>query len=96
MRSSSEGVIVEKGHDCSTKVQAWNPPLVLNGSPLPIYSSIKDFQQGKARYVANALKQPRLLPDDIADLRTMKKHEVFLTLKRDLALINAFLFIYFT
>ena len=45
--------------------------------------------------MANALEQPLLLLDDIVYLRTMKKHEVFLTLKRDLALvIFSFLFIY--
>ena len=45
--------------------------------------------------MANALEQPLLLPDDMADLRTMKKHEVFLTLKKDLALVSVSVFIYF-
>ena len=53
-------------------------------------SSIRDFQQGKARYVANALEQPFMLPDDMANLQTMKKHEVLFTLKRDLALVSVF------
>ena len=89
-RSSSEGSVVERGHDRRTKVQSWNPPLVLNGSPLPMDSLIRDFQQGKGGYVANALEQPLLLPDDIADLWTMKKHEVLLTLKKDLGLVSVF------
>ena len=38
--------------------------------------------------MANALEQPLLLPDGMANLRTMKKHEVFRTLKRDLALVS--------
>ena len=38
--------------------------------------------------MANALEQPLLLPDDMANLRTMKKHEVFRTLKRDLTLVS--------
>ena len=42
--------------------------------------------------MANALEQPLLLPQDMADLRTLKKHEVFLTLKRDLAMVNYFFF----
>lgn len=29
-----------------------------------------------------------MLPVDMADLRSMKKHEVFLSLKRDLALVS--------
>ena len=43
--------------------------------------------------MANALEQPLLLPQDMADLRTLKKHEVFLTLKRDLAMVNFFFFL---
>lgn len=42
--------------------------------------SIRDFQQGKAGYVANALEQSLLLPLDMDNLRT---------LKRDLAMVRA-------
>lgn len=45
--------------------------------------------------MADALEQPLLLPQDMAYLRTMKKHEVFLTLKRDLVLVSFFLYIFF-
>ena len=62
--------------------------LELDRSPLPMDSSIRDFQQGKVGYVANALEQPLLLPQDMVNLRTLKKHEVFLTLKRDLAMVR--------
>ncbi|KAL0010799.1 hypothetical protein SO802_005907 [Lithocarpus litseifolius] len=55
-------------------------------SPLPTNASIRDIQQRKVGYVANALEQANLLPGDMADLKSMKKHEVFLSLKRDLAL----------
>ena len=63
-------------------------PLVLDGSPLPANSSIKDFQEGMAGYVADAVEQALLLPDDMAELGTMKKHEVFLSLKRDLTMVS--------
>ena len=49
--------------------------------------SIRDFQKGKVDYVANALEHPLLLSQDMANLRTLKKHEVFLTLKSDLAMV---------
>ena len=61
--------------------------MVLDGSPLSSNASIKDFQQGEAGYVADAVEQASLLPDDMADLRTMKRHEVFLDLKRGLAMV---------
>ena len=98
-RSLSESAIVEKGHDWHPKIQTWNPSLVLDRAPLPLDSFIRDFQKGKVGYVSNALEQPLLLPQDMADLRSLKKHEVFLTLKRDLAMVSPsqplFLFSFF-
>ena len=63
--------------------------LKLDGALLPLDSSIRDFQKGKAGYVANALEQPLLLPQDMVDRKTLKKHEVFLILKKDLAMVNS-------
>ena len=63
-------------------------PLVLEESPLPTNSSIRNFQQGKAGYVADAVEQALLLLDDMADLRTMKKHKAFLGLKRYLTMVS--------
>ena len=44
--------------------------------------------------MANAVEQTLLLPMDMADLRSIRKHEVFLGLKRDLAMVSFQLFIY--
>ena len=38
--------------------------------------------------MANAVEQALLLPKDMANLRSMRKHEVFLDLKRDLAMVS--------
>ena len=38
--------------------------------------------------MANAVEQALLLPGDMADLKSMKKHEMLLSLKRDLALVS--------
>ena len=70
--------------------------MVLDGAPLPTDASIRNFQQGKAGYIANAMEQALLLPRDIADLRTMRKHEVFLNLKRDLALVSPLTTLHFS
>ena len=43
MRPSSNRAPGDKGCDLCTKVPNWNPPLVLDGSPLPSNSSIRDF-----------------------------------------------------
>jgi len=70
------------------EVPTWTPSMVLDGAPLPRDASIKDFQQGKVGYVANTVEQALLLSADMADLRSMRKHEVFLNLKKDLALVS--------
>ena len=81
-KSSSEGSITERVSNRCPRVPIWDPSLVLDGALLPLDFSIRDFQKGKTGYVANALEQPLLLPQDMVDLRTLKKLEVFLTLKK--------------
>ena len=89
-RSSSEGAITDRRGDHQTEVPAWTPSIVLDGALLPSDASIRDFQQGKAGYVANAVEQALLLPTDMANLKSMRKHEVFLSLKRDLTMVSHF------
>ena len=62
--------------------------LMLDKAPSLTDASIKNFQQGKADYVADAVEQALLLPKDMADLRSLRKHKVFLSLKRDLTLVS--------
>ena len=62
--------------------------LMLDKAPSLTDASIKNFQQGKADYVADAVEQALLLPKYMADLRSLRKHEVFLSLKRDLTLVS--------
>jgi len=59
----------------------------LNGAPLTCEASIRDFQEGTIGYIAHAVEQNLLLPKDMADLRSLRQHEVFLGLKRDLVTI---------
>ena len=90
-KTSAEGSGFKVALDRRSKTPIWNPLLVLDGASLPSNLSIRDFQQGKANYVANSLEQVLLLPQDMADLRSLKKHKVFLTLKNDLAMVGVYL-----
>ena len=63
----------------------------MDGAPLLEDASIRDFQRGTAGYVVNVVEQSLLLPKDMADLRSMRQFEVFLELKRDLAMVSLFL-----
>ena len=60
---------------------------MLNGEPLLANASIHDFKGGVANYVVDTVKQALLLPKDMAELRDMRRHEVFLSLKRYLAMV---------
>lgn len=50
-------------------------------------SLIHNFDNGREGYVANSVEQVFLLPQDKAEFRNLKKHEMFSSLKRDLALV---------
>ena len=60
---------------------------MLDGALLLDDASIRDFQGGKAGYVADVVEQALLLPGDMAKLRSIRRHEVFLSLKRYLAMV---------
>ncbi|XP_030932029.1 uncharacterized protein LOC115957808 [Quercus lobata] len=69
-----------------SKVPVWNPTFDLDDSPLREDASISDFDSGRAGYIANTVEQALLLPRDMDELRNLKKHELFLSVKKDLAL----------
>lgn len=69
-----------------SKVPVWNPTFDLDDSPLQEDASISDFDSGRAGYITNTVEQALLLPRDMDELRNLKKHELFLFVKRDLAL----------
>ena len=92
---------MDRRGDSHVGTLAWIAALVLDGAPLPADASIRNFQQGKVGYMADAVEQVLLLPKDMADLRSIRKHKVFLSLKKDLALVgflnslSLFLFFFF-
>ena len=66
----------------------------MDDSPLREDAFIRDFDGKKVGYIANAMEQAHLLPRDMDELRNLKKHEFFLSVKMDLASIR-FLYIHF-
>ena len=80
----------EAKHSANVRHPTWNPRLELDGTTVPWSSSIREFQRGHAHYVAEALKRPLLLPKDMDDFKHMRQPKLFLSLKRDLALVSSF------
>ena len=89
--SSIESKKVKPLAEVHPPAQEWIPQLEMGGTAIPWNSSIMEFQRGNAYYVANALEQPLLLPKDMATLKNMRQQDLFLSLKRDLALVSFWL-----
>ena len=50
-------------------------------------ASIRSFNVGTGCHVASALEEALLLPNDMAELRNIRRNEVFLNLKRYLGMV---------
>ena len=66
----------------------WSPKLEVDGVPIAWDFSLKHYHGGHAGHVAEALKQPLLLPKDMESYRSFTQPELFLSLKRDLAMVS--------
>ena len=60
----------------------------MDGAPIPWDASVRVFQKGRAGYIAEALEQPLLLPKDMDAYKRFIQNDLFLSLKRDLAMVN--------
>ena len=51
-------------------------------------ASLRDFNKGEGIYVADALERSLLLPADMADLKNLRRQELFLSMKRYLGMVR--------
>ena len=72
--------------------RTWSPRLEVDGAAIPYNASIREYNQGRAGYIAEALEQYVLLPRDMKAYRRFSQPELFLSLKRDLAMVRKFIF----
>ena len=68
--------------------RTWAPRIEMEGAPIPYDASIWDVQRGHANYLAQALQQPLLLPRDMESIRHTRQPDLFMALKRDLAMVS--------
>ena len=61
---------------------------MLHGEPLMNNASLRDFNKGDGTYVADTLERSLLLPTDMADLKNLKRQEIFLNMKRYLGIVR--------
>ena len=60
----------------------------MEGAPIPYDVSIWDAQIGHANYLTQALQQPLLLPRDLEFIRRTRQPDLFMSLKRNLAMVS--------
>ena len=68
--------------------RTWSPRLEVDGAPILWGALDREFQKGRAGYIAEALEQPLLLPKDMDAYRCFTQNDLFLSLKKDLAVVN--------
>ena len=68
--------------------RTWSPKLEVDGVAIPYTASIREYNRGRAGYIAEALEQPVFLPQDMEAYRWFSQPELFLSLKRDLAMVS--------
>ena len=66
----------------------WSPKLEVDCVPIAYDATLRHYHGGHAGLVAEALEQPLLLPKDIEAYRNFNHLEIFLPLKRDLAMVS--------
>ena len=66
----------------------WSPVLEVDGMPIPLDATLRHYRGGHAGLMAEVLEQPLLLLQDMEAYSTFNYPELFLSLKRDLAMVS--------
>ena len=79
--------------------RTWSPVLEVDGAPIAIDATLRHFRGGHAGLMVEASQQALLLPQDMAAYRSFNHSNLFLSLKRDLAMVSnsvhfSFIFVY--
>ena len=79
--------------------RTWSPILEDDGMPIAFDATLRHYRGGHAGLMAEALQQPLLLPQDMAAYRSFNHPDLFLSLKRDLAMVSnsahfSFIYVY--
>ena len=70
----------------------WSLKLEVYGVPIVWDSSIRRYHGGHVGHVAKALEQALLRPKDMEADRNSSQQELFLSLKRDLAIVSGLIY----
>ena len=67
----------------------WRPLFTLSsGNPVLDDANLRDHQKGSSGFMAECLEKALCLLEEMQELRSFRKSEVFLSLKQDLAKVH--------
>ena len=70
----------------------WSPKLEVDDVPIAWDTSIRHYHGGYAGHVVKALEQPLILPKDMEAYRHFNQQELFLSFKKDLAMVSGLIY----
>ena len=70
----------------------WSPKLEMDGVPIAWDTSIRHYHGGHVGHVAETLEQPFLLLKDMEAYKCFNQQELFLSLKKDLAMVSSLIY----
>ena len=73
--------------------RTWSPRIELDGAPIPWDATLWESQRGQASFLAEGLQQPLLLPRDMEGLRKTRQPDLFMSLKRDMAMVSGIFYL---
>ena len=65
----------------------WSLQLKVDGTPIPWNALVREFQRGRVGF-AKGMEQPLLLPKDMEAYKRFKQNDIFMSIKRDLAMVG--------
>ena len=68
--------------------RTWSPKLEVDGVVIARDAFLRHYRRGHVGHITEALEQPLLLPKDMEAYRNFNHPELFLSLKRDLAMVS--------
>ena len=86
--SSTDNMKEHNGAEVRIQQYTWSPWLEVDSATIPYNASIREFQQGHFAHIAEALEKLLLLPKDMDALRCVRQSHLFLSLKKDLAMVS--------
>ena len=72
--------------------RTWSSKLEVDSVPIKYDASLRHYHGGHVGHVAEDLEQPLLLPKDMKAYRNFNHPELFLSFKRDLAMVSDWIY----